>query len=45
MQADPSYISSELKTKLKQKNIDLITYHPRNMQAIKLSENDEYHLK
>ena len=45
MYADPSYTSSELKTKLKQKNIYLITYHRRNMQAIKLSQNDKYHLK
>ena len=45
MYADLSYISPELRTKLKQKNIDLITCHRKNMQAIKLSQNDEYHLK
>lgn len=43
--ADRGYISSEIKTRLKQQDIDLITYHRKNMQAIKLSQNDEYHLK
>lgn len=43
--ADRGYISHELKSKLKSQNIDLITYHRKNMQLIHLSKEDEYHLK
>ena len=42
---DRGYISQELKTRLKAQNVDLITYHRKNMQAIQLSKSDEYHLK
>ncbi|MFR9679235.1 MULTISPECIES: IS982 family transposase [unclassified Acinetobacter] len=43
--ADRGYISQELKLKLKDQYIDLITYHRRNMQLVQLSKEDEYHLK
>ena len=43
--ADRGYISQELKTRLKEQGIDLITYHRKNMQAIQLSASNEYHLK
>ncbi|ENW80014.1 hypothetical protein F908_02211 [Acinetobacter sp. NIPH 284] len=43
--ADRGYISHELKSKLINQSIDLITYHRKNMQAVQLSEEDEYHLK
>lgn len=43
--ADRGYISQELKSKLKNKAIDLITYHRKNMQAVGLSKADEYNLK
>jgi hypothetical protein len=43
--ADRGYISQDLKSRLKSQDIDLITYHRKNMQAIQLSESDEYHLK
>ena len=43
--ADRGYISQELKLKLKDQYIDLITYHCRNMQLVQLSKEDEYHLK
>ena len=43
--ADRGYISQELKSKLKNKGIDLITYHRKNMQAVGLSKADEYNLK
>ena len=39
------YISHELKSRLKDQDIDLMTYHRKNMQAIKLSKADNYHLK
>ncbi|MEQ1144813.1 IS982 family transposase [Acinetobacter soli] len=42
---DRGYISQELKIRLKDRGIDLITYHRRNMQAIQLCASDEYHLK
>lgn len=42
---DRGYISQELKSRLKEQDIDLITYHRKNMQAIQLSESDKYHLK
>lgn len=42
---DRSYISQELKIRLKDQGIDLITYHRRNMQAIQLCVSDEYHLR
>ena len=43
--ADRSYISHELKARLKEQDIDLITYHRKNMQAVQLSKEDEYYLK
>ena len=43
--ADRGYISQELKSKLKEQGIDLITYHRKNMQSVQLCESDEYHLK
>ena len=43
--ADRSYISHELKRWLKDQDIDLMTYHRKNMQVIKLSKADNYHLK
>ncbi|NNH24977.1 IS982 family transposase [Acinetobacter terrestris] len=43
--ADRGYISQELKTRLKEQGIDLITYHRKNMQAIQLSASNGYHLK
>src|SRR5690606_9380436 len=39
------YISQELKSRLKEQDIDLITYNRKNMQAIQLSKSDKYHLK
>ena len=42
---DRGYISQELKSRLQDQGIDLITYHRKNMQAIKLSASDEYHLR
>ncbi len=41
---DRGYISQELKIRLKDQGIDLITYHRKNMQAIQLCASDEYHL-
>lgn len=38
-------ISHELKARLKEQDIDLITYHRKNMQAVQLSKEDEYYLK
>ncbi|WP_151831039.1 IS982 family transposase [Acinetobacter ursingii] len=43
--AGRGYISQELKRRLKEQGIDLITYHGKNMTSIKLSVSDEYHLK
>ncbi|WP_248785642.1 IS982 family transposase, partial [Escherichia coli] len=43
--ADRGYISQELKSRLKDQGIDLITYHRKNMKFIQLQESDEYHLK
>ncbi len=43
--ADRGYISQELKTKLNEQGIDLITYHRKNMQSVQLCSSDEYHLK
>jgi IS5 family transposase len=43
--ADRGYISHELKARLKEQDIDLITYHRKNMQAVQLSKEDEYYLK
>jgi len=43
--ADRGYISQELKSRLKDQGIDLITYHRKNMQAIQLCTSDEYHLR
>ncbi len=42
---DRGYISQELKIRLKNQGIDLITYHRKNMQAIQLCASDEYHLR
>ena len=42
---DRGYISQELKTRLQEQGIDLITYHRKNMKAIQLSVADEYHLR
>lgn len=42
---DRGYISHELKSKLINQDIDLITYHRKNMQVIQLSTEDEYHLR
>ena len=39
--ADRGYISQELKSQ----DIDLITYHRKNMQSAQLCASDEYHLK
>jgi hypothetical protein len=43
--ADRGYINQELKRKLKEQSIDLITYHRKNMQSVQLSTLDEYYLK
>ena len=43
--ADRGYISHELKARLKEQDIDLITYHRKNMQAVQFSKEDEYYLK
>src|SRR5690606_41389296 len=42
---DRGYISQELKIRLKNQGIDLITYHRKNMQAIQLCASDKYHLR
>lgn len=42
---DRGYISQELKIRLKDQGIDLITYHRKNMQAIQLCASDKYHLR
>ncbi|EXB29665.1 transposase [Acinetobacter baumannii] len=39
------HISQELKIRLKDQGIDLITYHRKNMQAIQFCASDEYHLR
>lgn len=43
--ADRGYLSQDLKSRLNEQHIDLITYHRKNMQSIELSPIDEYHLK
>ena len=43
--ADRGYISQDLKGRLKDQGVDLITYHRKNMQSVQLCESDEYHLK
>jgi hypothetical protein len=43
--ADRSYISHDLKIRLKEKSVDLITYHRKNMQTIQLTASDEYNLR
>ena len=43
--ADRGYINQELKRKLKEQSIDLITYHRKNMRTVQLYAQDEYHLK
>ncbi len=45
LHADRGYISQELKSNLKNQDIDLTTYHQKNMKSIQLSTSDEYHLK
>ena len=42
---DRGDISQELKIRLKDQGVDLITYHRKNMQAIQLCTSDEYHLR
>ena len=43
--ADRGYISQELKSKLKEQGIDLMTYHQKNMKSVQLTAPDEYHLR
>jgi len=43
--ADRGYISQELKLRLNNQGIDLITYFRKTMEVVNLSEADEYHLK
>ena len=43
--ADRGYISQDLKSKLQDQGIDLITYHRKNMRSVELSAPDEHHLK
>ncbi|WP_407308132.1 IS982 family transposase [Acinetobacter sp.] len=43
--ADRGYISQELKIRLKEQDIDLITYHRKNMKSVQLTASDKYHLK
>ena len=43
--ADRGYISQELKSRLKARGTDLITYHRKNMKSVQLSISDEYHLR
>lgn len=42
---DRGYISQDLKSRLKDQGLDLITYHRKNMQSVRLCESDAYHLK
>lgn len=39
--ADRGYISYELKSKLINQCIDLVTYHRKNMRVVELSKEDE----
>lgn len=41
--ADRGYITQELKNRLNDQGIDLITYHQKNMSAVQLCTTDEYH--
>lgn len=43
--ADRGYISQNLKPSLKEQGVELITYHRKNMQAVKLSKTDAYNLR
>ena len=43
--ADRGYISQNLKQSLKEQGIELITYHCKNMQAVKLSKADAHNLR
>lgn len=43
--ADRGYISQSLKENLKLQEIDLVTYHRKNMQVIQLSQIDQHYLK
>lgn len=43
--ADRGYISQNLKSKLKDQGVDLITYHRKNMQAIQFCSSVKYHLR
>ena len=42
--ADRGYISQDLKNKLKEQDIDLVTYHRKNMKSVQLTASDEYQL-
>lgn len=39
--ANRGYISYQLKSKLNDQNIDLITYHRKNMKSVQLPASDE----
>ncbi|MBF7693835.1 IS982 family transposase, partial [Acinetobacter sp. FNA3] len=43
--ADRGYISHDLKEKLKLQDIDLVTYHRKNMQVLQISKIHQHHLK
>ena len=43
--ADRGYISQNLKQSLKEQGIELITYHRKNMQTVKLAKADAHHLR
>ena len=43
--ADRGYISQDLKNKLKEQDIDLVTYHRKNMKSVQFTASDEYHLR
>lgn len=43
--ADRGYISKELRIKLKNQSVDLITYQRKNMQTIELSKEDVHYLR
>lgn len=43
--ADRGYISQSLKENLKLQEIDLVTYHRKNMKVIQLSKLDQHYLR
>lgn len=43
--ADRGYISKELRIKLKNQGVDLMTYQRKNMQTIELSKEDVHYLR